>query len=77
MITTRATQSDCRRRGVARQCKVFKSQTPISLHFLQRKQPLCIDKSMFYSYSADPTYYLLLTSSASPTHFSLHPLSPL
>jgi len=35
-------------------CKVFKSQTPISLHFFGSKQPLCIDKSMFDSYSADP-----------------------
>ncbi|MDJ0797243.1 MAG: hypothetical protein QNJ51_10485, partial [Calothrix sp. MO_167.B12] len=38
------------------QCKIFKPHTPISLHFLRIKQPLCIDKAMFYSSSADPTY---------------------
>ncbi len=31
----------------------FKSQTPISLHLIQRAQLKSIDESMFYSYFTD------------------------
>jgi hypothetical protein len=38
------------------ECKFFKPQTLISVHFLWEKKPESIDKYVFYRYSASPTY---------------------